>query len=248
MLLKPTVWTFAIMLLTQAVYGQETPAQIPTAVETAVLLQAASPSQQFAIKNIYLVACPVGNGSAGTGFLVDSGIVVTNAHVLGVCDKITLIAIAPDNSRIHFKAVIKDEGRDLAILVPEIPLGRGLILASESRLPLGAQVSTWGYPYLYNGTSPLLSVGYVSGYRMDESHGRSTKRIILNAAINHGNSGGPLLLGEDNSVVGVVVATWQFYPFYLKQLLDALAKEPGAWSENFFLTRPDGSHMTMQLS
>jgi hypothetical protein len=175
-------------------------------------------------------------------------VIVTNEHVIRGCTSSDAYAISPENTRVGFTLLISDEGRDLAIAVPASPQKGGLHLSSEADPPPATQVSTWGYPFVFNGTSPLYSVGYVSGYRVNISQGRSSKRIILNAAINHGNSGGPLLLGKDNNVIGVVVATRLFFPPFVKQMLDELLKAPGAWYYGFTITRRNGQQIKISPS
>ena len=197
--------------------------QIPTSVDSALILDAAGPEQRKSLGAIYLVVCP-GVG-AGTGFLLESGVIVTNAHVVGTCNQETLLAITAQNQAIHFDKVISDTSRDLALLTPKAPQQGGLKLAVRDNPVPGTTVSTWGYPLLYNGASPLLSVGYVSGYRVDSSSGKSVKHIVVNGAFNHGNSGGPLLVSHSNEVVGIVVLTYHFYPPEVKQIIDALANQ-----------------------
>ena len=68
-------------------------------------------------------------------------------------------------------------------------------------------------------------MGYVSGYRGDDSHGALVKHIVVNGAFNHGNSGGPLLLSRSSEVVGIVVLTYNFYPPAVRQVIDMLAKQ-----------------------
>ena len=114
--------------------------------------------------------------------------------------------------------------------------------------PQGSEVSTWGYPFAYSGATPLLSVGHVAGYRTDGSRGRPVKHVVVNAAFNHGNSGGPLLLAQENSVIGIVVLTMHFYPKYIKQMLDQMSGEPGGWSYGMTITREDGSQAKIQPS
>jgi S1-C subfamily serine protease len=104
-------------------------------------------------------------------------------------------------------------------------------------------VTTWGYPFGYNGTSPLLSVGYVAGFRevpAEDGKGKATKHIIVNGAFNHGNSGGPLLVAQDNQVVGIVVLTFNFFPPGVKRIIDMLlARQDGFMMAT--ATAPDGS-------
>lgn len=201
----------------------QNPVQVPASVNSGLVMDAAGPEQRRSLGAIYLIVCPP--TGAGTGFLLDSGVVVTNAHVVGTCIADQLVGISATNERIQFRKVIADAVRDLAILVPEHDLGRGFKLAVRDNPVPGTTVSTWGYPLLYDGASPLLSVGYVSGYRADDSHGAPVKHIVVNGAFNHGNSGGPLLVSRSSEVIGIVVLTYHFYPPLVKQIIDALAKQ-----------------------
>ena len=217
------------------------PQQIPISVDANLVLDAAGPQQRESLSAIYLIVCP-GVG-AGTGFLHESGAVVTNSHVVATCDETTLIGLTSSNRQIRFSKIINDPGRDLALLIPKDTLSHGLRLLAKDNPPPGTEVSTWGYPLLYNGATPLLSVGYISGFRTDSSNGRSVKHIIVNGAFNHGNSGGPLLVAQTNQVIGVVVLTFHFYPPQIKQIIDRLSQEGSGlvWSGK----RPDGTAFTV---
>jgi S1-C subfamily serine protease len=235
----PRALLIAILALATAVFGQGIPpAQIPTSVNSSLVLDAAGPEQRRALTAIYLIVCP--NVSAGTGFLLNSGVIVTNAHVVASCDERNLSGVTDKNQRIRFSKVIKDEGRDLALLLPTERLTNGLKLATKDNPPPGTIVSTWGYPLLYNGATPLLSVGYVSGFRVDNSHGKGVKHIVVNGAFNHGNSGGPLLVSHSNEVIGIVVLTFHFYPPQVKQIIDVLAKQKWGMMMGT-VTKPDGT-------
>jgi S1-C subfamily serine protease len=129
--------------------------------------------------------------------------------------------------------------------MPSVKLVNGLKLAATDNPLPGTEVTTWGYPFLYNEVSPLLSVGYVSGFRevTDDGNGvkhKAVKHIVVNGAFNHGNSGGPLLIARNNEVIGVVVLTFHFYPAEVKQVIDALLKPRGGIAFGA-ITRPDGS-------
>src|ERR1035437_2649552 len=241
-----------LALLTCHSMGQQTPTSIPTSVQTGLLLDAAGPKQREAIKNVYMIVCPLtdppGSFVYGTGFLLHQGFVVTNAHVVEKCNKSNLFALAPDSQKVAFKKIVQDDGRDLAILVPAVALGQGFTLSTQSDPRPGSEVSTWGYPFAYTGATPLLSVGHVAGYRTDGSHGRPVKHVVVNAAFNHGNSGGPLLLAQENSVIGIVVLTMHFYPEYIKQMLDQMSQATGGWGYGMPITRQDGSQAKLNLS
>lgn len=215
---------FAVVLLLLSAEGLCQLA-VPTSVDSRLVLDAAGMAQRSAIHSVFLVVCPNDN-SAGTGFLLKQGVLVTNAHVVGSCDKTTLYAISPANKRFGFKEVHTDKNRDLAVLKPLEPLKGGLrISVSQDPVP-GTLVSTWGYPLLYTGTTPLLSVGYVAGYRVTGEDASPVKHIVVNGAFNHGNSGGPLFKSQSTDVIGVVVLTFHFYPPQVRQIIDSLAKNP----------------------
>lgn len=213
---------------------------IPTSVNAKLVLDAAGPQQRKSLNAIYLIACPdVGFGS---GFLLESGIMVTNSHVVATCTEKNLVGISATNKQVRFSRVIKDVNRDLALLVPIENLAHGLKLAPGDSPEPGTPVTTWGYPFGYNGTSPLLSVGYVAGFReatSEDSKSKGVKHIIVNGAFNHGNSGGPLLIAQDNQVIGIVVLTYNFYPAGLKKLIDQLSTQK--YGMQWTLTSPDGS-------
>jgi S1-C subfamily serine protease len=221
----------------------QAPVAVPT-VNAGLVLDAAGPEQRKSLSAIYLIVCP--NVSSGSGFLMDTGIIVTNVHVVGTCRENTLVGISTANRQERFSHIILDPGRDLALLIPVDKLTNGLKLAAKDNPLPGTIVSTWGYPFLYNGISPLLSVGYVSGYREDATNGKSVKHILVNGAFNHGNSGGPLLISHDNQVIGVVVLTYNFYPPQVKQFIDGLMKNKDQGFMIGTLTHPDGT--TEQLS
>lgn len=214
----------------------QAPLQVPTSVDASSLLDAAGPQQRSFLDAVYLIVCPI--EGAGTGFFLSNGVIVTNSHVVGSCREDTLYAISSKNEHLQFAKVITDKVRDLALLVPKRHLAHGLTLSAADSPPPGTTVSTWGYPLLYNGTTPLLSVGYISGFRTDQSNGRGVKHIVVNGAFNHGNSGGPLFTARNNEVIGVVVLTFHFYPPQVKQIIDTLAKEKYGMVYN--MTRPDG--------
>jgi Trypsin-like peptidase domain len=196
-----------------------------TSVDTKLLLDAAGPEQRTSLKNVYLIGCKIDSGiSFGSGFLLNDGVLITNAHVVNGCAGHTLLGVSTSNAQIAFSKTIIDPVRDLAILVPSVPLDGGYVLAVEDSPEPGTRVDTWGYPFGYNGTSPLLSVGYVAGYRNSLDNGGSVKHIVVNGAFNHGNSGGPLLVSQGSEVIGVVALTFHFYPPEVRTYIDALGK------------------------
>ncbi len=177
-------------------------------VSTKWTLDASGESGRKTIPYIYLIACP-DSKIKGTGFQLQSGVIITCAHVIGKSKATEIFATSPDNSKIWFKDVKIDENRDLAILTPLIKLKGGLSIEDEDSLKLGTIVSTWGFPYGHNGPSPLLSVGFLAGYKSyknNETEGKIVKHLVVNGAFNPGNSGGPLFAQNSDKVIGIVVS------------------------------------------
>lgn len=147
----------------------------------------------------------------GSGVIIDKeGYILTNEHVIGEADKITVTL--PDGR--EFKAEVKgtDKRSDLAVIkinghnFPVVPLG------DSDTLKIGQWVVAIGNPFGFaiQNPEPTVTVGVVSA--LHRSLGRTVSRdrdygdlIQTDAAINPGNSGGPLvnLKGE---IVGINVA------------------------------------------
>src|SRR3984957_3018425 len=137
--------------------------------------------------------------SLGSGFIVDtSGIVVTNNHVIADADEINIIM----NDGDKFKAEIVgiDKKTDLAVLKfkPTKPL-TAVKFGDSDKLRLGEWVIAIGNPFSLGGT---VTAGIVSARNRDISQGPYDNYIQTDAAINRGNSGGPLF-NLDGEVIGV---------------------------------------------
>lgn len=202
-----TLGAFLIVGVPACVQGQDKPPKpqvegVP--VDTKWTLDAAGIVQRNAIRYVLLLVCPK-TAMKGTGFLIAGGKVITAAHVVDGCDAAHMEGTTPFNVPIRFSRLIRDEHRDLAVLVPTVALEGGLEIAPDANVPLGKAVTTWGFPLIYNGPAPLLSVGYVSGYYGAAIEGRTVKHMVVNGAFNPGNSGGPLFVAGDNKVVGIVI-------------------------------------------
>jgi hypothetical protein len=221
-------------------FAQSPAIAIPTSIDARLVLDAAGPAQRKSLNAIYLIVCP-GVG-AGSGFLLDTGTMVTNSHVVATCNEQNLVAIGAANKPVKFSRVINDPDRDLALLLPTEKLAGGLKIASSDMPQPGTPVTTWGYPFVYNGASPLLSVGYVAGFREaipERANNKRIRHIVVNGAFNHGNSGGPLLIAQEDQVIGIVVLTYNFYPPAIKRFIDQLSEEKYGMQWTF--TQPNGA-------
>ncbi|MBR8828802.1 MAG: trypsin-like peptidase domain-containing protein [Gomphosphaeria aponina SAG 52.96 = DSM 107014] len=143
----------------------------------------------------------------GSGFIVDqSGIILTNAHVVSDADKVTVIL--KDGRSFQGKVQGTDEVTDLAVVKID-PQGEDLPVA-----PLGdssqVQVGDWaiavGNPV---GLDNTVTLGIISTLNRSSAQvGIPDKRIDFiqtDAAINPGNSGGPLLNAQ-GEVIGINTA------------------------------------------
>src|SRR5499427_6854443 len=140
--------------------------------------------------------------SLGSGFIIDpSGIVVTNNHVISEADEVTVIL--NDGSRLKAEIIGKDQKTDIALLrvKPEKPL-KAVKFGDSEKLRLGEWVIAIGNPFSLGGT---VTAGIVSARNRDINSGPYDNYIQTDAAINRGNSGGPLF-NLDGEVVGINTA------------------------------------------
>ncbi len=142
------------------------------------------------------------SNSAGSGFIIDpSGIVVTNNHVIGEANDITVLL--QDGTRLKAEVIGKDSKVDLAVLrvkadkpLPAVPFGD-----SETARP-GDWVLAIGNPFGLGGS---VTAGIVSARGRNIESGPYDNYLQTDASINKGNSGGPLfnMAGE---VIGINTA------------------------------------------
>ncbi len=140
--------------------------------------------------------------SLGSGFIIDaSGYVVTNNHVIDGADEVTVIL--QDNTTLKAQVVGRDESGDIALLkvksdkpLPTVDFGD----SGQSRV--GDWVLAIGNPFGLGGT---VTAGIVSARGRDIHQGQYDDFIQTDAAINRGNSGGPLF-NMDGQVIGINTA------------------------------------------
>jgi serine protease Do len=140
--------------------------------------------------------------SLGSGFIIDpSGIVVTNNHVIADADEVTVIL--NDGTRLKAEILGRDTKVDLALLrvKPEKPL-TSVQFGDSEKLRLGEWVVAIGNPFSLGGT---VTAGIVSARNRDINSGPYDNYIQTDAAINRGNSGGPLF-NLEGEVIGVNTA------------------------------------------
>ncbi len=144
------------------------------------------------------------SNSLGSGFILDaSGIVVTNNHVIGDANDIQVIL--HDGTKLKAEIVGKDSKIDLAILKvkpdPNRPL-KAVPFGDSDKMRPGDWVMAIGNPFGLGGS---VSAGIVSARGRNIDSGPYDNYIQTDAAINKGNSGGPLF-NMEGEVIGINTA------------------------------------------
>ncbi|HUC62783.1 MAG TPA: DegQ family serine endoprotease [Alphaproteobacteria bacterium] len=142
---------------------------------------------------------PMIEHSLGSGFIIDpSGYIVTNNHVIKGATLINVIL--SDGKTYKAKLVGRDERTDLALLkidadhpLPFVKWG------DSSKAKVGDWVIAVGNPFGLGGT---VTAGIVSARGRDLHEGPYDSFIQTDAAINRGNSGGPMF-NMDGQVIGI---------------------------------------------
>ena len=150
--------------------------------------------------------------------------------------------MSPMGARITFSKLVTDTNRDLALLRPAKRLDGGFDLGPDVSPKVGTAVTTWGFPLIYNGPAPLLSVGTVAGFDDVQVGTATVKHIVVNGAFNPGNSGGPLLIASDTRVIGIVVWKMRLLPEWVQTLITGFGHTGAAVCCVATETLPDGSH------
>lgn len=134
----------------------------------------------------------------GTGFRLDGVGFVTNAHVL-YPDTHAFRATDP-SVKWPVRTIRRDDVIDLSVFEIDSSAGSSLRRGSADELKLMDHLLVAGFPNYRLGDSGYVAPGLVTGFRMVSA----IRRILTNAPIIAGNSGGPVV-GADGRVCGVAV-------------------------------------------
>ena len=145
----------------------------------------------------------------GSGFIIDgSGRILTNHHVISGSNQVEVTL--PDQTKYKAEVLVRDPQDDLALIQispkKKLPF---LTLGDSDKLQVGQKVLAIGNPF---GLELTLTTGVVSSLGRSISAGERGEQqlegmIQTDAAINSGNSGGPLLDSQGN-VIGINTAIY----------------------------------------
>ena len=175
-----------------------------------------TPGQVYAknVQSVVLISCEVQSSnfgqviqgeSFGSGFiLTENGYVVTNAHVVEGANAIFVTTHA--GQKLEAKLVGSDTTNDVAVLKVEAENLPAVTIGSSTDLIVGDQVVAIGNPL--GDLTSTMTVGYVSAKDRDVTTDNTIINMIqTDAAINSGNSGGPLF-NMKGEVVGITTAKY----------------------------------------
>ncbi len=143
---------------------------------------------------------------SGSGFVIDrAGHILTNFHVIQGADNVRVTLF--DGTSQDAQVVGADAANDVAVLRINVPDGKlaPVVLGDSSKVMVGQKILAIGNPF---GLERTLTAGIVSSLErsLKSRNGRTIKGIIqTDAAVNPGNSGGPLL-NSRGEVIGMNTA------------------------------------------
>ncbi|MCK4562792.1 MAG: trypsin-like peptidase domain-containing protein, partial [Flavobacteriaceae bacterium] len=150
-----------------------------------------------------LITKTVSSGGLGSGFLVTNNQIITAAHVVQVAEKVNIQFL--DGEIIPAKVISSFNNADVALLELLWPRKNAITvkLGNSDQAKIGSKVFVVGAPF---GLGHSLSSGYVSGIIKDKKDNNPftiSELIQTDAAINTGNSGGPMF-NMQGEVIGIV--------------------------------------------
>jgi len=162
-----------------------------------------------------LIKVQMDNGQEGSGsgfFEESSGLIVTNAHVVGLLDPaskakprridVVLNSGTPNATTLPAKLIVVDSTSDLALLeVPTAPAQAKLKVTPAKDLKVTQRVYVCGFP-LGEQANKNLTINPTNVSSLHRGNDGIVNKVQVNGGMDHGNSGGPVIDPQGN-VVGV---------------------------------------------
>jgi serine protease Do len=192
--------------ITRAV--EKASASVVSITVTEVVESAGTPQDEF-FRYFFGHNMPREYTNMGSGFLIsEDGLVITNQHVVGANPNQIMVALT-DGSTYNAEMIGSDELTDLALLRIRSDDAFPFVNFSDSDdVIVGEWAIALGNPFgLFEDGKPTVTVGVVSAKNRDFRPDPNYPRVYIDmiqtdAAINRGNSGGPLLNSEGD-VIGI---------------------------------------------
>lgn len=187
-------------------------------------------------QSIARVACTA-TDAVGTAFVHRSGRILSTDSTVRGCSSVVLVLY--DGALVNARVLARDSDIDLALIEADRPLTVSpLKLASASPIELGS-MGGFGYPLGYLGKDALPILGNLVGRQTSRTQsGRLLERLVIQAGLNVGSSGSPLL-----DSVGDVVAmvSGRLAPFSDSSVAALQALQTQHVGPPYSIRRPDGS-------
>jgi len=170
----------------------------------------------------------------GSSWLVSPRHVVTNEHVVrGATESDLEVAFATGLTSRPSCIAALDVDLDLAVLELATSQTMDAIKLDLRQPNVGTCVHAWGFPLAYSGPAPILSVGYLAGFEARILNGVTRRRMVINGALNPGNSGGPIVDPSTGALLGVAVTKHAPFPQAIREALEDLSqREEGLYADN----------------
>lgn len=186
-------------VVSKASAKEETTSGVLLDEEDSILIQSNSPESKSLSETAKSVVTVVTEFGHGSGFIISpEGHLMTNFHVIEDAENLT--AEMPSGLDLDLEIVRVNKDRDLALLKIGGKGFKNLKLGNSDKTELGEDIMTIGTP-LEKSLGQTITKGIISGTRL--VNGQSFFQV--DASVNPGNSGGPLL-NSKNEIIGVVTA------------------------------------------
>ena len=144
------------------------------------------------------VVCVITDKSVGTGFVLVSGVIVTNYHVIDGAKRI--VVVNHQKKQYEAQVLSSSQTKDLSLLKADLKEGEynGLELGDSDSLQVGRKVIAIGNPL---GLSFSVTEGIISALHREGPNGLE-EYVQTDVSLNPGNSGGPLI-DSSGKVIGI---------------------------------------------